>query len=303
MENRAAYILMGSFVLAVFGLAFIVILWFGSRQGEYDEYTIVFEEQVSGLNNGGAVRFNGIQVGEVVRLTITEDSKVEALVRVGEDTPVKTDTIARLEIVGFTGLAVIQFQGGSQTAEMLKDTVSGTPVLLAEQSDIGLLLSGSSSIVEGANKVLSDQNIENISGIIANINTLTGTLAENKEDVATILANTAVITEELAIASKDLDKLVNDLNALANSDGAAALQNVSEVAENARELVAELQAVVSENRENLNGFTANGLAQVSPALAEMRRLVRTADNFLRQLERDPRGYLLGEPVPEYETSQ
>lgn len=303
MENRPAYILMGSFVLAVFGLAFIVILWFGSRQGEYDEYTIVFEEQVSGLNNGGAVRFNGIQVGEVERLTITEDSKVEALVRVGEGTPVKTDTIARLEIVGFTGLAVIQFQGGSPSAEMLKDTVSGTPVLLAEQSDIGLLLSGSSSIVEGANKILSDENIENVSGIIANINTLTGTIADNKEDVATILENTAIITQELAIASRDLDQLVKDLSALSNGDGAQALQKVSEVADNARDLVAELQAVVTENRENLSGFTANGLGQVGPGLTEMRRLVRTADNFLRQLERDPRGYLLGEPVPEYETSQ
>ncbi len=303
MENRAPYILMGGFVLAAFGLAFSFILWIGQSQHEYDEYRIVFTEQVSGLNTGGAVRFNGIQVGEVKDLEINEDGLVEALVRIDTKTPVKTDTVARLEIVGFTGLAIIQFEGGTHDARFLKDTISGTPIIQAQPSDIGLLLSGSSSIVEGANKVLSDENIKNISGIIANINTLTGTLVDSRDDISVVIANTALITEDLARASDDLDRLIKDLNLLANNEGSAALASISEVAANTKELIVELQAVVGENRENLRGFSSNGLAQVGPGLTEIRRLVRTADNFLRQLERDPRGYLLGEPVPEYEAAQ
>jgi len=208
-----------------------------------------------------------------------------------------------LEIVGFTGLAIIQFEGGTHDARFLKDTISGTPIIQAQPSDIGLLLSGSSSIVEGANKVLSDENIKNISGIIANINTLTGTLVDSRDDISVVIANTALITEDLARASDDLDRLIKDLNLLANNEGSAALASISEVAANTKELIVELQAVVGENRENLRGFSSNGLAQVGPGLTEIRRLVRTADNFLRQLERDPRGYLLGEPVPEYEAAQ
>jgi len=34
-------------------------------------------------------------------------------------------------------------------------------------------------------------------------------------------------------------------------------------------------------------------------MTEVRRVLRTLNNFLKQVERDPRGYLLGEPVPEY----
>ena len=302
MENRASYILLGSFVLAVFACAMIVILWLGQGQREYAEYHIVFEEQVSGLNVGAAVRFNGIQVGEVRSLDFNEDLLVEAVVRVEENTPIKTDTVARLEIVGFTGLAVIQFEGGTAGAQALADTVSGIPTIRAQQSGIGALLSGSSSIIAATNEALSKENLDNIGGILADIKVLTGTLADGKDDISLIIANTAQISQDLARASDDLDRLLNNIDALAVTEGAQALTNVKEVAESARSLIVDLQAVVDENRENIQGFTGSGLAQVGPGMTEMRRLLRAADVFLRQLERDPRGYLLGEPVPEYETS-
>ncbi len=303
METQGRYILVGTVVLIAIAALFLTILYFGSGQTEYDEYKIVFTEQVSGLTVGGQVRFAGIQVGEVAKLDLNEQAKVEALVRVDPNTPVKTDTIARLEIVGFTGLAVIQFEGGSPAAEPLENTVSGIPVIQAQPSDIGLLLQGSENIVNAINKVLSPENIDNISSTLKSIETVSATVADSSEDIALILANGAQLTEDLARASDDLDRLLKDLDGLATGEAQRALANVETVAANARDLVENLNAIVDENRESLRSFTNNGLQQVGPAVTEARRLIRTMDNFLKQLERDPRGYLLGEAVPEYEAGR
>ncbi|MEL6790558.1 MAG: MlaD family protein [Pseudomonadota bacterium] len=299
METQARYILVGMLVLLTLAAGAWFILWLGSAQREYDTYRIVFEEQVSGLSDGGAVRFNGIQVGEVASLDFTEDGLVEAVVRVDKKTPVKTDTEVKLELVGFTGLAVIQFEGGSASADLLKNTVNGTPMIKAQPSNVGLLLEGGEDIVDAINTVLSADNVNNISSIIRNIDTLTGTFADSSDDISLFLGNAAQLSGDLAKASDDLDRLLLDLDALATNEGKDALANVEMVAEEARLLVATLKEISQENRQNIKAFTGTGLQQVGPGLTEMRRLVRTAENFLKQLERDPRGYLLGEPVPEY----
>ncbi|MBL4619715.1 MAG: hypothetical protein JKX88_06415 [Marinicaulis sp.] len=46
-------------------------------------------------------------------------------------------------------------------------------------------------------------------------------------------------------------------------------------------------------------FADQGLGQVAPALAEARRLMRTLDYMMREIDRDPQAYFLGENVPEY----
>ena len=138
METRAHYVLIGSFAMAAMAGALLFVLWLGRVEREFDLYDVIFTEQVSGLSVGGAVQFNGIKVGEVRSLTLDPDdpSRVIANLRVSKDTPVKTDTTAKLELVGVTGLAVIQFNGGDPDAPLLKDTVRGTPVIEASASDI-----------------------------------------------------------------------------------------------------------------------------------------------------------------------
>ena len=303
METRAHYIIVGALVLVSIAIAFGFILWIGSTQREFDEYRIVFTEQVSGLNQGGAVRFNGIQVGEVRTLEINEEGLVEALVRIDKKTPVKTDTVARLEIVGFTGLAIIQFEGGSPGAPLLKDEVNGIPVLRAQQSGIGLLITGSEAIVKSINQVLSPENVKAIGGIFHNVEDITGTLADSGDDIALTFANAAQLSGDLARASDELDRLLKNLDSLATEDAVATLHDIRKVLNTVDSLAVNLNDVVGENRANLKAFTENGLAQIGPSVTELRRLLRTADNFLRQLERDPAGYLLGEPVPEYKAGK
>ena len=302
METRANYVLIGAFVLCAIALAFLFVLWLGQSKRAYDEYDIIFRERVSGLSVGAAVSFNGIQKGEVEELILDKDDPqiVIARVRVDQDTPVKTDTKAELELVGFTGLAIIQLVGGSRDEPLLKQVTRGVPRIVADTSGLAQLIAGSGDIVAGANKLLSEENTEAFGRILKSVDTLTAGLAAQQENIDKTLASTARLTENLAAASENLNHVSASLEALVEKDAPATLTQLRETLDETEKLVVDIRAVVEENREPLRAFTDQGLAQVGPAVAEARAMMRSLDLVLRELDRDPRGYILGESTPRYE---
>ena len=303
METRAHYVLIGSIVLSVVAAAFLFILWLGQTQREFDQYDIIFTERVSGLLVGAQVRFNGIQKGEVESLNIDPEnpSIVVARIRVDKDTPVRTDTKAELEPVGFTGINIIQLVGGRSDTPFLNDvSEERPPVIRAEQSGFGALFEGSGDLIAQARRILSDDNIKGVSGIITNVETLTGVFAENEADIAEIIANANAITADLASVTEKLDATATSLERLMEGDAADTVAEAEKLISDTRALVSELRGVVGENRSSLRVFADQGLGQVAPALAEARRLMRTLDYMLREIDRDPSAYFLGEQAPEYE---
>ncbi len=302
METRASYVVIGSVVLAAIAGVFLYIISVTKSQGDFDEYDVIFTERVSGLSVGAAVRFNGIQKGEVEALSIDPDdpSIVIARVRVDEDTPVKTDTKAELEFVGFTGLAIIQFVGGSRGAPLLKEvSEERVPQIAADMSGFGAFLEGSGDVLAQANRLLSDENINGISGIIANIETMTGAFAENEDDIKATLSNLNKITTDLANVTSKLDGAATSLEEFMENDAQAAAEDVKALLSESRALVTDLRAITNENRASVRVFADQGLGQVAPALAEARRLMRTLDAMLREIDRDPNAYFFGERAPEY----
>ena len=94
METKANYVMIGLFTILSIIAAIIFTVWMGNsgvnRQGS--QYDVVFEGPVRGLEIGGEVRFNGIKVGEVTDLRLSEQNPkdVVARIRVQSTTPVKT---------------------------------------------------------------------------------------------------------------------------------------------------------------------------------------------------------------------
>ncbi|MBI3435139.1 MAG: MCE family protein, partial [Proteobacteria bacterium] len=111
METRANYALIGVFTLATIAAAFGFVYWFTnvSGGGARATYQVEFGAPVSGLRGGSAVTFNGIRVGEVVRIALAADNprQVMATIRVDSAAPVRADTSAILEFQGLTGLATL----------------------------------------------------------------------------------------------------------------------------------------------------------------------------------------------------
>jgi len=302
METRAHYVFIGAIVLSAVAAGFLFILWLGQTQREFDEYDIIFTERVSGLSVGAQVRFNGIQKGEVETLTIDPDdpSIVIARIRVGKDTPVRVDTTAELEPVGFTGLLIIQLVGGSANKPLLKDTSEDkVPQIKADESTIGQFLEGSGDVLAKAQHLLSDHNIQSVSSILSNVETLTAAFADNDAEIVATLHNINAISTDLAKATAKLDAAASALQTFLEDDAPATMEDLDKLLVESHALVEDIRGIAGENRVSLRVFADQGLGQVAPALAEARRLMRTLDYMMREIDRDPQAYFLGENVPEY----
>ncbi|MEO7382663.1 MAG: MlaD family protein, partial [Paracoccaceae bacterium] len=119
METRANYVIIGTFtLLAIFaGLGFF--LWLAKVQIDktYTQYDILFD-QVAGLGQASPVRFNGVDVGKVLTITLDRNStsKVRVRIEVAASTPVRQGTEATLSSQGVTGVAFVGLDGGNPDA-------------------------------------------------------------------------------------------------------------------------------------------------------------------------------------------
>ena len=135
METKANYLMIGGFVLGVLALAFIFVFWMSNFAGGGKRYYIVFDSSVAGLTTGSSVGFNGIKVGEVQSFALDpEDArKVQVLVSVRDDTPVRENSHASFQSMGLTGGSGIQITPGTPDSPFLVATAEiPIPVIKAD---------------------------------------------------------------------------------------------------------------------------------------------------------------------------
>jgi phospholipid/cholesterol/gamma-HCH transport system substrate-binding protein len=298
METRASHVLIGAFSFVALVFAFLFVLWLGklSLDREWDDYDIVFKEAVIGLSVGGAVQYNGIQVGDVRKLKLdpSNPSEVIALVRAAGDTPIKTDTHAKLTFTGLTGVAVIQLTGGSPTSPPLVATDGQTrPTIVADESALQKFMSSSEGIVTNVNDLLlrlslllNQENLDKMAAALDHIEKVSGSVASKRADLGEAIAN---INE----ASRTLTTTLAQTK--------EALVSVRASLDSAKRFADGAYTVVEQNRDAMASFSNEGLVQVGPTLAELRATLRDLQRVTNRLAEDPAGFLLGGDQPkEYE---
>lgn len=320
METKANHVLVGAFTLAAIVAGLLFMLWASKSVSDasWKEYEVVFTGAVTGLSEGGAVRFNGIPVGTVRELHIDPENprRVLARIRVSRETPVKTDTTAQLRLSGMTGITFILLTGGSPDSPDLTATGrGGPPRIVADTSALEALVAASEGIaakthtaIERILQFLSQDNARNIGQSLENLEQFTGALADQRTSMEQVMA-------QLEQGSASLVELLENANRLT----ARLTQSVDRidgtVAEVLPELSADLQAaaqamstslaradrIMAENEAALAAFGTEGLSQLGPTLQELRLLVRDLSRVSARFERNPANFLLGrEPLEEYQ---
>lgn len=320
METRASHVLIGAFTLGVLVAAFLFVLWIGKLQldREWDLYDVVFTEAVTGLSVGGAVQYNGIQVGEVRRLSLSKDnpSEVIARVRVTGGTPIKTDTTAKLTFTGLTGVAVIQLSGGTAEAQVLAAREGDdVPRIIAQESALQKLLTSSEDIVTSVNDLLlrlsvllRQENLDRIAATIAHVEKITGETAAHAGEIGTAIADISAASDALrATLSRTeglvakLEQLADNGNAVLGTEGRELLVSARAALDSARRFTDAAGTVVTENRGAVAGFAQQGMSEVAPALADLRAALNHLQRLADQLENDPSVLLRGaEKLEEYD---
>ena len=209
MNNKVNYSLIGFLVL----VGVLLMLGFGywllkpAKEAEVQKYSIYFSESILGLNIDAPVKYRGISVGKVVKLSINEKNaeQVEVLVEVLKSTPINSATLAQLTSQGITGLSYINLviekdtlakalvvKDGdrypviksvpsllvklestfSEVAMNLAKTLEKTQELLGKenQHDISQLLKNSVVFVDKMNRVLDDKTIDDFHKTVKTLN-------------------------------------------------------------------------------------------------------------------------------------
>lgn len=299
METRVAYAAVGLFVI-VFGCALAAFgVWMSSglTARDYDLYSIYFQESVSGLHVDAPVRYRGVVVGEVreIELTDRNPERVHVLVAIERDAPVKTDTRAKLESQGITGILNIALTGGTQAAPALVSR-NGPPYPVIE-SEPSLFARLDEALTEGlgtleqlserVNAVLSPENERALSATLANLAVVTETLANNSERIERSLASAERLLESGAAASERLPATLDELRATL-----VAYRRLSAEVEAAADRVGSL---AEAGEAGLNDVSRTTLPQANALLSQLQVLTDNMTRLAEELREEPSMLLFGRP--------
>lgn len=283
MKAKLSSSAVGMFVLGALVLGIVAYLSFGGANvfSKPSRFLMYFNESVSGLDPGAAVKLNGVRIGRVAAINVrfdaaTKKSLVQTVCEVDRNiltdsagqmidmtNPVELQTLidrglrARLNLTGITGLLFVEldFEDARQYPADPRFMTEPYPVVPAITSAIAEL---QQSIVEIVSKLkqVDFQGLE--------------------KELKTLLATTTRKVNEL------------DVKALAERVGRAA-DSVQELAGSpeAKQTFANLNAATTDARTalgDLRGVLAKVDAQIGPTSAEFAKTLTDAQAALKSLD-------------------
>ncbi|SKA20480.1 MlaD family protein [Novilysobacter spongiicola] len=302
METKANYVLIGAFTILVSVFLLLFALWAANYSSEksWQQYMVIFNEPVTGLSEGSSVQYNGISVGTVERLSLAPDDprRVRALLRIQARAPVKTDTRAKMSMTGITGSPIIQLTGGSPEQPRLADVDQREiPVIQTEPSALQNIADTANRLVARLDQVLSEENVERVANTLENIETMTATVADQREDLRAIIVNARESSEQLQLALANTNRAVEDFDRELVDKLPGLVAKLDNTLTELDSAAQGANGIINENRAAVSSFANDGLAQLGPTLGELRGLVRDLRRISDRLENNPTRYLLGRDSP------
>lgn len=278
METKANYVMVGTFVIVLFAGLIAGVLYLAGTQytEEYAYYKTFFTGPVTGLGKGTPVRYNGIDVGHISKLTFDQDDpkKVIVTLQLDPNLPIHADSIATIASQGLTGESYVEINGGSKSSPILPHTSFGEPPTIRSKP------STLEEIEESAPQILAK-----LDGLADKLNDVFN--ARNRGAIADTLANLKTTTDVLAQHSADFDKTLNNVAAASqalNGD----LTALHSVMGHADATVLGLNRLESDADSTVTGARLDELA------GQTRVLVASLARLSDELEREPSQLIYGD---------
>lgn len=248
MESKAKYILVGVITLTICVLSGVSILWLsdlsGSR-GTKRYVTYIRHHSLAGLQVNSDVTMKGIRVGKVLSYEISpiDIERVQVVLSVGENTPVKEDTESIIKRNLLTGLAWVELEGGTAGSRLLTEVPKGEayPVIREGKTAIDEIaeslpqLAGEIGDVIGKlSQVLNDDNTQAVSRILSNLAKFSTILSDKSEGLSQTITNFEELSSKMLKISKTLESLSLKGN-----------RNIDNISRDLRHLLTELSETIS----------------------------------------------------------
>jgi len=305
MEREGRYAAVGAFVILLVTMGVMFVYWYseGRDRRSYVPYEIYFRGSVTGLSEGGSVRYLGVEVGKVrrIRLDPRSATRVQVVVEIDQQTPVSERTTAELSTLSLaTGLLYIDLRQNTGNREVLPAVPSEQyPVINTVRSNFDSFLNslpelaGSvTQLMERAQQIFSPENSASLADTIKNLHAASASLPATMQGIDALL-------QELRQASADARKLMAALQDTTHELGPG-LSRLSErlnaTADNLEQASAGINRLIEENRGAVAGFTRDGLPQVQRMAEEVRDAAAEFRELSRSLKENP-SQLIYQPAP------
>src|SRR5512136_1350460 len=127
MARKASKFMIGLFVTVGVSIGLIAVIWIGAFK--YFEkgatYVTFFNESVQGLQVDSAVKYRGVEVGNVEKIRVAPDNKLIGVVmKIKLRDDLEKDTVAQLKSAGITGIVYVELDRKMPGAPDLSPPVS-----------------------------------------------------------------------------------------------------------------------------------------------------------------------------------
>jgi phospholipid/cholesterol/gamma-HCH transport system substrate-binding protein len=272
MEPMRERTLVGLFVLIAAGLLFGTMVVISGGMGGASVTHRAYFKFAGGVQPGAPVRYGGMLVGKVERVRVdpANSTRIEILLKVSRDAPLKTDSVAKISTLGPLTDNYIEITTGSEHAALAPP---GSALLSAEAFGLPQLGDAAQAMLPDVHSALQklSQNLDGLQVTLARANDLLND--RNRANVGKSLNNLQqMVAEVRPKAAESLDNL-NGLLSDARPKVAASLSNVQQLTAKLAPLLDDLKTTTARANETL--------AHVDSTLVENRSDIRASVTGLR----------------------
>jgi len=311
METRSNHVLVGTVVLLLLAGLLLFTVWLAGLSNKAAKcFDVYFSQGVSGLNEGTAVTFSGVPVGEIKQISLlpARPEFVWVRIEVDADTPVLQGTTAQIKGVGFTGVSEIQLDGAVKGSRPIEQSgPQGCPVIPSSSGGLGALLNSAPELIdriqrltERMTELLSDKNQNSIADILENVDKSTRVLAERAPDLADAIADARIAARDAGVAAQRVGILADSTNRLVNEQGKPAAEDLRRTVASAQRAADNLDALIADARPGIQNLTKSTLPEANRLVRDLRDLSSSLSQFSDRLNNDGAlGVLGAEKLPDY----
>jgi phospholipid/cholesterol/gamma-HCH transport system substrate-binding protein len=295
MAKKTSNFLIGLFVVMGVLIGAVLIVWLSASKyfQKGPVYAAYFNESVQGLQMDSAVKYRGVDVGNVEKIRVAPDNKlIEIIMKINLKGDNTKELVAQLKSAGITGLVFIELDQKDPKSPDLSPKIEFAteyPVILSRPSDIAMFLSSIEHILTGVKTIdfkgISDQLHTTVTAINK---ILTGESADH-------------ITKNIDSITAKLDTIAGDIQRLTAENG-----SITNILGETKGFLTDGRTFINTARDELQsaGSLVNGLDANSRSLAgdlkivsdNLRRASDSLNTLLEQLDNSPSQVIFSNPV-------
>lgn len=305
MNGRNSYLIVGAFVsVGIIALVAMILFFAGGRATEQTvRYTVLFERDISGLTLGAPARYLGVEVGQVIAMSLVTQNgtRVRVDLEVLQSTPVTTASYASLAFQGVTGVAFISLASdqniramplvaGDSEYPLIPARDVGLAALLSDAPDIAHKISG---LLDRANQLLDQENRDRFGRSLASIEKLTQSLAAQEETISALPQRLQSVLEKIGTTVSELQATLDQVK----PDFVATMRSLNQTGENLANISTRMDEWLTDHDRDMRQFMDGGLAKAPALIADTRNTMREFEKLLNEL-RENASQLVYEPKSE-----